>query len=551
MAQTILGIDVGSYSVKVAEVVRTFKGFVFCHFYERKIPFNEVLTREESIIGALQGLLEDHALTWDACFAALPGKIVATRFLDFPFGQAKKIDQAIPYEIENHIPFPLEDIVLDYHVASAGKDFANAIVFYAAKSECAKHLHLLTIAGVDPRRLCVEGVELVNLMHLGLVPPEAPYAILDIGHEKTTVTICRGKRLMHTRTLTIAGAHITRAIAERCNVSFDEAERLKHELGEATAGDEWPAADSIPFHVAKAIDAVLEELLLHIRQTFFAYRERAKTVVEAVYLCGGTARLRGLDSYLSIRLKQNVTPLDCTAFHFAEVDPAEAPAAIMPTALGLALRGVAAAGMPDVNFRREEFAYRGDVEQLGGGLRRAGMAAAFLVCLAIGYFAVQYVLLTRKAAQLNKEVAQLVTQALGKKPAKPIADAESALRLLKTEHEELGERIKQLELVVNISPLEVLKDLSAQLPSRGDLPLDVRKFELKEGKVYLEGHTASFEASAKLEESLSRSTKFANVQKSGEQKGTKGEVKFKLEFEVKELTPTAPPSGPKGKGKST
>lgn len=549
MPQTILGIDVGSYSVKVAEVVRSFKGFAFVHFYERKIQYSEVLTREESVTSALQGILEDNALTWDSCFTALPGRSIATRFVDFPFGQIKKIDQAVEFEIEDHVPFRLEDLVLDYHITRATKDSSSVIVFYAEKAAFVKFLTELGNAGVDPRRVCVEGVELVNLVHLGMVPPEVSYALLDIGHEKTTITICRGKSLMYTRHLSIGGRHIAGAIAERLNISPDEAERLKIEMGQAHIEGEWPPEDSIPFHVVQAIDGVLEELLLHIRQTVLAYRERANEGIEGIYLFGGTARLPGMEQYLSVRLKQNVTVLDPLEFHFAQVDRNEAPSCVAPQALALALRGVAVAGLPDVNFRRGEFAFRGDVQQLGGGLRRAAIAAGLLLCMACGYFFLQYFSLTRKARQLNTEVVQLVTQALGKKPGKPISDAAAALKLLKTGQDEMKERTRRLDAVVNVSVLEVMKDISGQLPPRDQLALDIDRLELKEGKVLMNGKTVSFEAVDKIREALGKSEKFENIQTSNVGKGIKDEIKFELRFGIKGMGPVAPPAQ-KGKPKA-
>ncbi|MBI4365933.1 MAG: pilus assembly protein PilM [Deltaproteobacteria bacterium] len=548
MPQTILGVDVGSYSVKVAEIVRSFKRFAFIHFYERRIQYSEVLTREESIAAAVQGVLEDNALTWDAAYVAMPGRAVATRFVDFPFGQAKKIDQAIEFEIENHIPFPIDDLVLDYHVTHAAKDAASVLVFYAHKAEFVKYLTLLGNAGVDPKRVCVEGVELVNLVNMGLVPPDVPYAILDVGHEKTAITICHGKRFIYTRTLTIGGRHITQAIAERLNISADEAERLKLEMGQAHVEGPWPPEDSIPFHVMKGIDGVLEDLLLQIRQTLMAYRERGEGAVEGMYLSGGTTRLAGFEQYLSIRLKQNVTPLNAYEFHFSQIERTEAPVAVIPQALALALRGVAVPGLPDVNFRRGEFAYRGDVQELGGGLRRAAIAAGLVVALAIGYFCMQYFTLTRKAAALDKEVVQLVTQAIGGKKARQLGSASAALKLLQSGEEEMKTRVTRLEAVVAVSPLAVLKSVAETLPPRDQLALDVDKFELKEGKVLMVGRTTSFEAVDKIREALGKAEAFDDVQTSNVAKGLKDEIKFEVRMGVKGMGPALPPA-PKGKTK--
>ena len=91
MPQKIIGIDVGTYSVKVAEVERSFKSFNFINFYERRIQYNELLSPEESVAIALQGILDDNEVVWEIACAGMPGQRVSSRLLTFPFGSTKKI----------------------------------------------------------------------------------------------------------------------------------------------------------------------------------------------------------------------------------------------------------------------------------------------------------------------------------------------------------------------------------------------------------------------------------------------------------------------------
>ena len=161
--------------------------------------------------------------------------------------------------------------------------------------------------------------------------------------------------------------------------------------------------DSLSKNVFEAINHVVDSIVLHLRQTFFSYQDDAGDVVSGIYLSGGTSRLPGLDRYLSIKLKQNVAFLDCLEFHFSRLTASDVHLQLIPQALALGLRGVAPAGLPDVNFRKGEFAYKGDVKQLGGGLRRAGIAIVLVVALAIVYFTVNY-LTSQKLAELNRDI---------------------------------------------------------------------------------------------------------------------------------------------------
>ncbi|GEM_PF-920467 len=477
MPQIILGIDVGSYSVKVAELQRSFKTFQFVNFYERRVLYNDVLTPEESIATALQAVLEDNALTWDSCFAALPGRDIATRLLEMPFGNPKKVEQTLPFEVENHIPFFMDDIVLASHVGLSTKDFSRVLICYARKTEVARCLSFMNNANIEPKRLCAAGVELINLVVIGLSPPDGTYAILDVGHTQLTITICQGRRLMYTRTITIGGQQITQAVARAIDVADDEAERLKIELGQAPADSALPEATSIPNKITRAIGETLQEMVLHLRQTFFTYREQTGDMVEGLYLCGGTTRLPGIADFFSRQLKQNVTMLDCHDFHFTQLDRTDAEAAVACTALAIALRGVAPPGLPLVNFRQGEFVYRADTQQLESRVRRAALAAGLIVALGATYFGLRWYGLSQQLEQRNREIFELVRQALPKDEAAKVSGADSALAALKKLRSTAENKINAVQTVLATSALNVLKRYSQAVPSRDEVKLNVEEFE--------------------------------------------------------------------------
>lgn len=477
MAQTILGIDVGSYSVKVAEIRRSFNTFHFTNYFEQKIQYNEVLSSEESVAAALQSVLEDNALTWDACYAALPGTMVATRFIDLPFGSAKKIEQMMAFELEEYLPFIMEDVVLNYHVVESSKELSKILTLYARKTDVAKTLAFLNAAGVEPRRLCAQGVELVNLVNMGLTPPDASYALLDVGHRTTTVTICQGKRLAYTRTIALGGQHMTHAIAKLIDASEDEAERLKLEMGQAPTGTDLPSADSIPNKVTRAMGEILEDLVLNLRQTFFAYREQSGQMIEGLYLCGGTTRLAGIDEFLSQRLQQNVTFIDCHQFYFSQVDRADVPPQPVAASLALALRGVAATGLPAVDFRQGEFQYRADTQHLEGTVKRIAIGALVVLLMGCTYFGLRWYQLGKQVTLREGEVRKLVEQVLPKAELRKVSDSEGALRVLQRMRKDAERRITVLEELRGPSALDALRRFSTGVSPRDAVKLNVEKFD--------------------------------------------------------------------------
>ena len=530
MSRRIVGIDLGSYSVKVAEITRSFKSFEFVGFYERRLQHNEMLSQEESAAIALQGLLDDQNLSWDSAYCAMSGNKVSSRVLSFPFGSTKKINQAIDLEIETFIPFSSEEIITDYGVLWSTKDAAKVLAVYVQKNVFTEQLAMLQNIDLEPRAIGAEGVDFISLVNLGMVPPEGAYAILDIGHEKTTVTICQGKRIAYMRAISMAGKSITSAIAKELDVPFEEAERMKIEMGQLPIGSE--EMDDITSGIVTAIKNVIDEFMLHLRQTFFTYASEEGESIEGIYLCGGTSRLPGLDHYLSSVLKLNVTHINCSDFHFSKLAHAEAHNHVVPQALALALRGVAAGGAPQLNFRKGELAFKGDVEQLGGNMKYASAAGVLIVLLALTYFSVNYYSLSGKVDKVESDVKEIVKQALPNAPSRALRNTKAALSLIKSKEQEVATRKSTLQGLAGISPLDILREISMQVPGRTEMILDVRQITINDKRVVLDGLTDSFQSADQLKEALEKSSLFKTVTIGDRRKGVKGELKFKLSIDL-------------------
>ncbi|PIR26390.1 MAG: hypothetical protein COX62_02210 [Deltaproteobacteria bacterium CG_4_10_14_0_2_um_filter_43_8] len=532
MPQIILGIDIGSYSVKIAEIERSFKSFEFVAFYERVIQYNDLLSPEESRAIALQGLMDDNNITCDFCYSAISAQRVSSRLVTFPFSSSKKIAQTLPFEIESYVPFDVNDLIIDHSVLWSTKEATRVIACYVQREEFKKHLHLLQHVGLEPRTVSSEALDYVSIMNLGLVPPEGAYAIIDIGHEKTNIALCSGKRLGYVRAVSIAGKSITQRIADALQISFEEAERIKIEMGRLPNEFEDEELDDITSAVQKSIKSVIDELLLHIRQTLFTFRDLESISVEGVYLSGGSSRLPGLESYLSGELKQNITYVNCSDFHFSKLEHAEVHRHVIPQALALALKGVAA-GAPDINFRQGEDAFKGDVEEIGGSLKYLVAACVLIISLALTYFSISYYHLKGESERMKRDMEEVIKQALPDAPPQAFKTQKGALSLLTSKEQQVEERKKEIESLQGVSPLDIFKEISQILPAREELTLDVEKISVAKDRAQFTGVTDSFESVDKIRDSLGKSPMFKNVEIGNRNKGAKGEIKFSIALDFK------------------
>lgn len=530
MPHRIIGIDAGSYSVKIAVIERGFKSFSFTEFYERKIQYNELLSPEESTAIAIQGLIDDHNLIWDVACVGFPSQRVTSRLLTFPFGNSKKIDQTVQFEIESYIPFNVEDVIVDYAIVWNTKDASRVLVIYVQKKDLVKSLTMLGTVGIDPRFVCIDGVDQAGLVNIGMVPPEGAYAIVDVGHEKSTIAICRGRRLGYIRAITLAGKALTYAIAKKLSVPFDEAERMKIEMGHLSFSSEDDVIDDITRDVRGAITTVVDEFLLHLRQTFFTFYETEGIAVEGIYLCGGTSRLPGFDRYISDALKLNVTYLNCSDFHFTRLDRADAHRHVIPQALALALRATAGS-VSDVNLRVGEFSYKGDVEQFGGSVRKVGLVIGIIVFLALINFSAKYYLVKRQIDKMRTDVAALIKEAMPGTSLRAATTPKAAVSLIRSREADVSERMNQLQMAMGQSPLDVLKEISAALPPRSEFKVEVSELNVTGDRITMSGVVDDFKAVDTVKTTFEKSQFFTNITTGDVAKGVRGEVKFKLSME--------------------
>ena len=120
MPQRILGLDIGSSSVKGVLLEDSFRGFKVEAAKEVKIAAGTPETKTERIWAALRELSFEGKI--DAYVAAIPAEVATTRFIQLPYADAKKIAQTIGGELSDSLPFDLDDSVFGHEVVQKNED---------------------------------------------------------------------------------------------------------------------------------------------------------------------------------------------------------------------------------------------------------------------------------------------------------------------------------------------------------------------------------------------------------------------------------------------
>jgi len=183
-------------------------------------------------------------------------------------------------------------------------------------------------------------------------------------------------------------------------------------------------------------------------------------------------------------------------------------------------------------MRTGEFSYKGDVEQIGGNVRRIGIVVAIIIFLALVNFTVKYYSVKKQVDKLRDDVVTLVRQAMPDTPKRALSSPKAALSLIKSKESDILERMDQLNQMVGVSPLDILNDVSEAVPERDKFTIEVNDISIADGRITLSGIVDDFKAVDTVKQAFEDAKEFKNVSTGNVSKGVKGEVKFKLSMEL-------------------
>src|ERR1041385_7703002 len=274
----------------------------------------------------------------DPVVVAHPGQGTFSRFIKVPAFEAKRLKEMVGYEASQQIPFPLDEVIWDYHLINreylSGEE-REVGIFAVRREAIDDYLLDFTTEGLAVEALTIGYLGLINYVFYDLAPQE-PSIVLDIGATHSDLVLIDGKKFW-IRALPHSGNDLNKAIMERFKLSFQEAEKLKVESGKA------------PQQAVKIFSTViqpkLKELVGEIQRSSGYYRSQAGDVkFQRLYLVGNGSRIFGIKKYLSEQLGIPVDRVQ-TIKHFRvsrDVDlkllQAELPA--FATAFGCGLQGV-------------------------------------------------------------------------------------------------------------------------------------------------------------------------------------------------------------------
>lgn len=456
MGQKILALEMGGDHVRAAVADRSWNMLELLAVCEQARG-----SEEPDLSGAISRIVDQTGKP-DIVISALPGEYVAKRLLSLPFHDRRRLKQVVPFALEEHLPFAVDDAAVAFARVGAEDDQTLVIAAFARKEELRRHLELLARAGLDPKTVTLSTLALAGLLTRVRNGHSGPHLVLDLDHACTSMVL-------------VDAAGTPRAMRT-------VGQGLDPESGNPLL---QPAAAAI-------LGAVRQTLLAHPPEHEPADLVLAGPVAAAPELRGQIADM------LDVPVR-DFGEFDCsTLIQGIRTEPVR-----FAGCLAMLLGEAPVKPLELLNFRQGEFAFTGRSVSVAP-LRVSAMLAVAAVAVGLLHFVLSLGVSARQLHLLNREIRTITEPALG------AAAPSTAKDQLANEIKDMTKRLHLMGgSLSHGSPLDVLLALSRAIPP--GLPARVSTLQIDDTGIKLDGEADSLATVDQVKRALETNGAFSAI----------------------------------------
>ena len=340
-AKSTVGLDIGSGFIKVAVVDHSGSEPELVHVSHTPLIPDAIVEGEvmdpQIVVETVRSLLETAGVKPKRLVASVGGRDVMVKKIAMDRMKETDAREVIRWEAEQHVPYDMESVQLDFHILDPLDDGLQMnVLLVAAKRELVEgRVGLLRDAGLTPALVDVDACALHNAFEYNY--PEAMtgvVALVNVGHEVSTVNVLQDGTLILTRDIPFGSRRLREELRRLHGLSADDAEAVLQGRSPRTG------------EFRELLSEGSEELAIGIeRAVAFLAVSDAGGGLQRVYLSGGGARIPGLVDVVAARLRARTeiaTPLQrLRVRQGAALLPVDELAPMLMLSVGLALRNAA------------------------------------------------------------------------------------------------------------------------------------------------------------------------------------------------------------------
>jgi type IV pilus assembly protein PilM len=343
----LVGLDIGSSRIKAVELKAKGPGkFELVNIGQVNLLADTIVDGQiidgNHVSDCINRIFAEQAIKTNQIATSVSGHAVIVKKISVPAMSNEELREQINWEAEQHIPFDINDVNLDYHIVDGEIGGNVDVLLVACKKDMVSQLtQVISQAGKTPSVVDVDAFALQNAYEASYRPqPGDTVMLLNIGASVMNINIVRGMHSTFTRDISMGGNQFTDILQKKLNLTFEQAELLKRGV--------VPEDCAVtPEEAEPLLQSVTEMLAAEVQRTLdFFYNQTLSEGehMDRVLVAGGSSKVNGLIPYLAERFQIPVEPFDpfrhitINAKKFDENYIHEF-APDMAVAVGLAMRG--------------------------------------------------------------------------------------------------------------------------------------------------------------------------------------------------------------------
>ena len=302
-ARPVIGLDISSTSIKLLELSRHGDRYRVETYAVKALPPNAVVEKnindQEAVAEVIRAMVKQSKTKLKHAAVAVAGSAVITKMIDLPSGLSDDaMETQISLEADQYIPFPLEEVAIDFEVqgiSPRNPEQVEVLLAACRRENVEMRAGVLQLSELIPEKVDIEAYSMERAFELiseQLEDQEGQVvAIIDIGATMTTLSVLVDGKTVYTREQLFGGKQLTEEIQRRYGLSREEAGLAKKQGG---LPDDYESEVLAPFK-----EAVVQQVT---RSLQFFFSASQYNDVDYIILAGGVASLEGLVNLIEEKL---------------------------------------------------------------------------------------------------------------------------------------------------------------------------------------------------------------------------------------------------------
>ena len=286
----LVGLDIGSHSVKLVEIDDSKKGLILKNFGIIGLPQNAIVegsVKEMEIVSAaIKNLYKNLKIKNKNVATSISGYSVIVKKISIDQREESELESTIHEEAEQYIPFDISDVNLDFQIlgeSESNPNQMNVFLVAAKKAMLDDYINMMNLAGLNPCIFDVESFALQNSFEASYDAQNQDVALIDIGASKTSLNILKNAASVFMRDVSLGCGQINQKIMSLIECSFEEAEQLKY----GNTPDKLSPDD-----LKGIVSSVVADWCTEIRRALdFFYSTYPEDRIKRIILSGGGANI--------------------------------------------------------------------------------------------------------------------------------------------------------------------------------------------------------------------------------------------------------------------